>query len=398
MWGYSYLYPTVLIALDPLKQSVADKLWARYQHLQSHPNDVPLCFIGFDGFTDEIVSAVQTRINSKQYTPFSTIAKFGQRIKDAAGKSGNIELVVNQKKLGGNAPIMTEALLKGGHAIIFAGTIGTLDQIEPLFQEMAEKCRTVIPLGPSAHSDAIEFTDGKIILGKLSSLDHINYDTLIEQVGKEQLIAWLDEADLLACANWTMLPAMTELWKRLVEEIIPSFHDKERMLFVDLADPAKRTDEDLFEAMRVLATLQPAYNVVLGLNEAEAQRLMAVLKGSVKGSGIDRVREMAHDIREKVGCREVVVHATAYAAVANGGGVWSVDGPYCDKPFLTTGAGDNFNAGYCNGRLYGFSPEEALVSGVATSGYYVRQGTSPTMADLVAFLVQWNANPFDKGV
>lgn len=376
-----------------MKHLVAERLIANFDRLQTSPQEAPSCFIGFDGFTDDIISVVQTRQTPQTYRPFSTIKDFGLRLVDAAGKSCNIELVVKARKIGGNAPILTEALLKGGHRITFAGMIGTTDAIEPLFQEMAAQCDHVIPLGSSAHSDALEFGDGKIILGKLDPLDHFNYDLLLKQIGKKTLIDHLNSADLFACVNWTMLPAMTDLWNRLADEIIPFFQLKKRILFVDLADPGKRTDEDIIQALQVLKKLSPAYQIILGLNEAEALRLLAVFHESVECEGLAGCERIAKELHKRTCFDEIVVHAVAYAAVANETGTWVINGPYCPDPHLTTGAGDNFNAGYCNGCLYGFSPGEALLSGVATSGYYVRKGRSPTMLELSDFIKQWDKNP-----
>jgi sugar/nucleoside kinase (ribokinase family) len=64
-------------------------------------------------------------------------------------------------------------------------------------------------------------------------------------------------------------------------------------------------------------------------------------------------------------------------------------GPFCEKPRLTTGAGDNFNAGYVLGLLLGLEPEEALLTGMATSGFYVRNAKSPDFAELVGFIDNW---------
>jgi sugar/nucleoside kinase (ribokinase family) len=55
------------------------------------------------------------------------------------------------------------------------------------------------------------------------------------------------------------------------------------------------------------------------------------------------------------------------------------------QPKISTGAGDHFNAGFCLGRVLGFSLRESLCIGAATSGYYVRTAKSPTAAELVEF-------------
>lgn len=369
------------------KISLSAALSERSEAIKAGKIQPAKCFIGFDGFTDEIVQAVNQRKGECDYTLFPTIASLGQRIVEAAGKSCNIELIPKRTKLGGNAPIMTNALLSGHHEITFCGPIGTQESIEPLFREMAAGCKQVIPLGPSAHSDAIEFQDGKVILGKLAALGSVHYEAILEQAGKENLIQLLDHADLFVCANWTMLPMMNELWERLLTEIVPHFKvKKQRNLFVDLADPAKRTDEDLIKALGLLKKLGRYFNVYLGLNEAEAHRILQVLSQSE-----DRLspQEVARKICDLSQLHCIVVHAIHLAAAATAGEVCFVQGPDVGIPKITTGGGDNFNAGFCNALLYQLSLEECLLSGVATSGFYVSRGYSPQIPELAAFLRRW---------
>jgi hypothetical protein len=48
--------------------------------------------VGFDGFVDTMVTHVDQRAGQgDNFTPFPTIAEFGERIVGAAGKSTNIE-------------------------------------------------------------------------------------------------------------------------------------------------------------------------------------------------------------------------------------------------------------------------------------------------------------------
>lgn len=376
------------------KVDLAEKLISYRQEIIQNPEKASSCFIGFDGFTDEIVQAVDTRINQSQFHPLTKMFDFGKRILNASGKSCNIELVVQQKKLGGNAPIMTNALLHGGHRITFAGAIGSRDKIEPLFQEMASQCERVIPLSPSGHSDAIEFNDGKIILGKFDQLLEISYESLLAHLEKNELIQILDKCDLFVSANWTMLPMTTDLWQNIGIQLTSKFSKREphnpRWMFVDIADPKKRTDADIMSALEALQKLEGPFQVILGLNEAEAQRLCSVLGKNPQGKDSENLQTLASFIQSKTGLFQVVTHSPYFAATSTAKETELVSTPYTEKPFLTTGAGDNFNAGFCNALLYKLSPKEMLVSGVATSGYYVRKGKSPTISELAAFLKEWN--------
>ena len=108
------------------KTDLASKLLDTHQAFVGDREKTPSCFIGFDGFTDEIIDAVDKRWDLNEYQPMTKMAQFGGRILEYAGKSCNIELVVRETKIGGNAPILTNALLEGGHRITFAGAIGPL--------------------------------------------------------------------------------------------------------------------------------------------------------------------------------------------------------------------------------------------------------------------------------
>ncbi len=66
-----------------------------------------------------------------------------------------------------------------------------------------------------------------------------------------------------------------------------------------------------------------------------------------------------------------------------------VEGPFIAKPLITTGAGDHFNSGFCLGKLLGLDNELCVLTGVTTSGFYVRTGQSPSIADLAMMLRNW---------
>ena len=71
------------------------------------------------------------------------------------------------------------------------------------------------------------------------------------------------------------------------------------------------------------------------------------------------------------------------------GTVSLVEGPYVEKPLITTGAGDHFNSGFCLGKTLGLDNGTSLLIGVTTSGYYVRTARSPNLEDLAQMLRNW---------
>lgn len=57
-----------------------------------------------------------------------------------------------------------------------------------------------------------------------------------------------------------------------------------------------------------------------------------------------------------------------------------------DDSLISTGGGDNFNAGFCLGLLMQLSLPDSLTVGMATSSYYVKYGKSPEIEDLIEYM------------
>jgi len=103
----------------------------------------------------------------------------------------------------------------------------------------------------------------------------------------------------------------------------------------------------------------------------------------------DGLASLSNAIQLKLNINTLVVHPVTYALAVSRGEVSIVDGPYVEKPLITTGAGDHFNSGFCLGKLLGFNNAGSILLGVSTSGYYVRNGQSPNIDGLVQILRNW---------
>jgi sugar/nucleoside kinase (ribokinase family) len=314
-----------------------------------------------------------------------TIAHLAQKINDASGQSSNYELVVKQRKLGGNGPIMANALASMGVAVTYIGNLG-YPEIDPVFKDLAARAH-VVSIGNPGTTDALEFEDGKLMFGKHETLGDVNWDNLVSRVGKEKLIELMGTSHLIGMVNWTMLPHMSRIWAKLLDEAIPDAERHQRRLFIDLADPEKRTHDDILDALKLLQRFQDQVDVILGLNLKEAVEIADVLGLPGAKDPEAAIEETAAAIRAKLGLECVVIHPRRSAAAATADGQTATFyGPFVQQPKISTGAGDHFNAGFCLGRTLGMSLAESLCTGVATSGYYVRTAESPTAKQLAEFI------------
>jgi len=361
------------------------------QQLREHRSDRTgkHALVGFDGFVDTIVTPVALRAGQgDNFTPIATIAEFGQRISAAAGKSTNLEFYPRMDKLGGNGPIMANALLAQGPGVTYIGALGK-SAIHPVFADMAARAE-VISLCDPAVTTAVEFTDGKLMLGMMRSLDEITPEKIAAVMGAEKYRAALGAADLIAVVNWTMIPNLTAVLVDLVQHVLPQVPVKPgRIFFFDLADPEKRSAADLVYALETIAQFEQFGRVTLGLNLKEAQQVFTVLGFGVETETESGLRAMADKIRSRLDLTTVVIHPKESAACATREGTAWVPGPYVAQPLITTGAGDHFNAGFSAAQLIGLDPTACLTAGVCTSGHYVRTAKSPAAGDLETFLANW---------
>src|SRR5690606_27837154 len=114
----------------------------------------------------------------------------------------------------------------------------------------------VISIAEPGATDALEFEDGKLMFNKIETLADITWDNLLNRVGEERIKQLVGRAQLIGMVNWTMLPHMSRIWAKLLDEVIPNVERHERRLFIDLADPEKRTHDDIIDALRLLTRFQ----------------------------------------------------------------------------------------------------------------------------------------------
>ncbi|HET6407916.1 MAG TPA: PfkB family carbohydrate kinase [Chthoniobacteraceae bacterium] len=340
--------------------------------------------VGLDGFVDTILHVVKQRESVVKFTRQPEMREFAKAIDSSAGLSANFEFVTKMVKLGGNGPIMANALGRLGLDVTYVGNLGA-PNLHPVFSEFASRAK-VVSIAEPGYTDAIEFDNGKLMCGKHESLKDVNWANLIKHVPEPKLIKLLQGSKFVAMVNWTMLTQMTGILKKLLTQIAPKLRGERRWIFFDLCDPAKRSREDLLEAVKLIAKFEKHFRVILGLNLSEGRQVAEVLGFPSPDETYGTVTHCASQIREALKIDTVVVHPTHFASAADGSGSTHVVGPFTAEPKITTGAGDHFNAGFCLGRLAGFDLASSLQVGVATSGYYVRNAKSPSIPDLVKFL------------
>lgn len=372
-----------------IARAAADALEAAARRGPGH------AFVGFDGFVDTITRLVDTRhgMGPSDYVPLNTIEAFAARCAAAAGKSTNLERVPLEDRFGGNGPLMASALASMGMRTTFVGAIGREDshhEVHPVFQPFAARCLHARAVCPPSTTLCLEFDDGKLMLNETLGVQRVTWGKIIETCGLPWLIDQIGRAKLLAIVNWSLLGGVEGIWRGLIRDVRPRLAAPLPAMFIDLSDPAKRTDSDITAALAIVQELSRAgFAVTLGLNLAEAQRIDRVV-GTREAMKLERsgasIALAAAAIREAIGLACVVIHPREGAGAATAEASAWFDGPLAKKPRLSTGAGDHFNAGFAFAQVAGLALDHCLGVGCATSGAYVRDAASPSAVRVAGLL------------
>lgn len=369
---------------DPIRRAAADAL--------ESAGGVPSMLVGFDGFLDTITSAVDLRRSMRpdDYDAMRTIEALAARVAGAGGgRSVNIELRAREVRAGGNGPLLAGALAGQGARVTLIGALGaeSATPIHPGYLALVDRCEEVVSIAPSARTDALEFDDGKVMFNWSANLDPIDWPFLKAAVGLDRLTTMCARADVLATINWTNLGGLPSIWRGLREEVLPTI-SRPPAIFVDLSDPAKRTDDALREMLDELRALNQAAPLTLGLNFAEAQRISRLVLGDTLPTSrdADDMMHAAHRLRDAIGVATVLVHTRGMVAGAEADATAAVATRLVARPVISTGAGDHFNGGYLAARAHGLSLAQGLAAGCDTATGYVSTGTTPTRHDLIKAL------------
>jgi sugar/nucleoside kinase (ribokinase family) len=119
------------------------------------------------------------------------------------------------------------------------------------------------------------------------------------------------------------------------------------------------------------------------LNRNEAGIIYRTLFNKNNG---ENLADTGNELFKKMSLHTLLIHSSKEVIAINKEQLVAMKTFFTPRPKMSTGAGDNFNAGYCAGLLLELDPELAVVLANAFSGYYVRSGVSAEANDIIEFL------------
>jgi hypothetical protein len=339
----------------------------------------PSCsvFAGFDGAVDKIYSVLASR-GLDGMKPMDTIGEFARCIEAAANRSTNIGRILREIRAGGNAVLCGKALAKLGCGVTLVANLGL-----PLDENFRLLAGDMIShsWGQPNRTDALEFRDGKIMLVDSQPLEELTYGNLIRSLAVKNLGEMFAGKRAVVLTNWTMTPHATEIYETICRQDLPHIPD-DVVFFFDIADPARRSNEEIGALLDVLAHFGQTHSTFLSLNLKELERMSQIFG---REKGMEDRENFLRSLHNRFPV-EWIIHRPDGADSFGMDGYREVPGFFTPSPITTTGGGDVFNGGFLFGHLNGLSRDQSLFLANAVSGTYVRRGRSPERADVFQFL------------
>jgi sugar/nucleoside kinase (ribokinase family) len=337
--------------------------------------------LGFDGYIDSIVRIVKAKRADGSQVYFEDSVEFGGYIIEKGDKNFSLELEQELFKVGGNMPITANAFARLGCKVDCVGALG-LPDIHHIFQQMSANC-TLYSYAEPGMSTAVEFRNNKMMMAESTQINNADWSYIRETIGISQLRAIFSDKDLIGLLNWSELAHSTGVWKGLLDEVLPFTTGKgpKPMGLFDLSDCSHKTHLQLLEALELLSGFSKYWEIVLSLNKNESALIYNTLMQN--GKMVPGIADTAKAIFDAVGLHKVLVHHSTEACCCDLDGLSHRSTPKLANPRLLTGAGDNFNTGFCAALLLEMSTGEALEMGHWVTKHYITHGESPSLAQVL---------------
>jgi hypothetical protein len=337
---------------------------------------------GLDGFIDSIVKVVNYKTGTEPVF-FNTVEEFGNYITNKKGSGFSLESEELFQKLGGNMPILANALGSMGTTVSCVGAFG-VPSIAPVFADMHSRCKLFSFTNPG-FTTAIEFADGKMMLAQMTDLNQADWNTIKQALSLEKIVEIFNESDLVCLVNWSEVEHSNEIWKGILEEVvIPGRSNaKQQHFFFDLADCSKRRPEAISTSLSLIKQFNLYGRVTISLNRNEAGIVYETLFNESAGQNFESAGKK---IFEELNVDTFIIHSSKASMAWDCAGFYVSEPDFIADPKISTGAGDNFNAGFCIASLLGADVASSILLANLASNRYMNTGESPDLNCLQAYI------------
>jgi hypothetical protein len=141
----------------------------------------------------------------------------------------------------------------------------------------------------------------------------ISWQSVLNRVPINELSDLVSHASLVAFLNWGILFSMTDMMDAFLHQIADGLSGLRKTFFIDTADPARRSEEDIARFVKVLSTLVEKFQVYLGFNLRASTFIARAVELASPKDTPDEVLTYSKRLPERLGIDAVVIHRSRQA-------------------------------------------------------------------------------------
>ncbi len=338
--------------------------------------------LGWDGYLDIVWTLISERKSIDEYDIMTTMTELADKINSVAGSASSLEMKKKYQRGGGFTTNVGRTLKVLNVKTNIFGLFGEKG-VKETFDELRSENTQLYSGGEPCYSNIFEFHDGKFMFSVVENMLETNWEKLSNRYGEDKLVKNIQQSDIIGQGYWSNILAFDDIMKK-VAQIAADSEGAKKKVFLDFGNVKKRAPQKLLDSFAVFKEVADQVDIIVSLNRPE---LIATAEAvGINITNNEQIIEKLVEVREKMHVNDLVVHTPEFASIANENGTVSMRQVKCVSPAITTGAGDNFNAGLVYAKLLTDQPELILLIANATTSHYVTNGYPPNIEELYEYL------------
>jgi hypothetical protein len=212
----------------------------------------------------------------------------------------------------------------------------------------------------------------------------------------EDLRSLLSRWPIISFANWSEIDGASELWDGLRRDVFKSLPKRDFDFVFYLGDPARRLAQDVDEILDIIGDYSLCGRVSLVLDQDEAYKLWTILYGddtdtAIPSPDLPGAAAKYISLFTTMNIHYLIIHGSGQTVCLSKQEQFRLDELPQNGTGIPRGGRDNFNAGYSLGLQLRLGMAECVALGLAVSGSFCENGSTPGRDELLTYIKRWIA-------
>jgi sugar-specific transcriptional regulator TrmB len=336
--------------------------------------------VGFDAFIDREREIIDEKQDESHYKAMGEFESLRDSVIEFEASDGNpaLQWAENEIKPGGQPTHLATVYDNLSYDILLIGKFG-----EPVHQVFAERFgdETIVSVGEPPVTEYITFDDGEFLLTE-PTWQQVDWNTIVERVGLEQLADYVDGVETMSLATWCNMPTLPSVCDGLRDELWPMLTDPPSSVVISPSNIEDISSEDIRSGIKSFSSLDDVVSTTVVLDRTYAGVFSDKIGVDISEETINR---LCTSIYERIDVSKVVVHTMFQSALANDGGIVNVRAPRpSHRP--ATSLIEHFETGLVLGHVEDLSDGAKLILSHSIAGHVLRYGEQPDEKDIRSFV------------